>query len=112
MYYDKTTLKQFILNYHTVEKNDVLNNEYNDDVDDFFEIKHQEETNLFDNHNIEEVIFYNELEDIVERVGTDKEYFIFILLAEGYSYKEIGNVFNVTAGRIGQMFNNLLEKLS
>ncbi|PTJ87136.1 hypothetical protein BU032_13515, partial [Staphylococcus simulans] len=34
------------------------------------------------------------------------------LLTEGYSYKEIGDVFNVTAGRIGQIFNNLLEKLS
>ena len=112
MTYDKTTLKRFILNYHSVEKNDVLNNDYNDDLDDFFEINNQEETDFFDSNNIEEVIFYNELENIVERVGADKEYFIFILLAEGHSYKDIGNVFSVSAGRIGQMFDNLLEKLS
>lgn len=92
MKYDKATLKKFILNYHNVQKNDDIN-EYNDDLDDFFELNNQVETDSFDNNSIEEVILYNELENIVERVGTDKEYFIFILLAEGYSYKEIGNVF-------------------
>ncbi|WP_411841155.1 sigma factor-like helix-turn-helix DNA-binding protein [Staphylococcus haemolyticus] len=34
------------------------------------------------------------------------------MLAEGHSYKEIGNVFNVTAGRIGQILDALLKKLS
>ncbi|MGX0141910.1 sigma-70 family RNA polymerase sigma factor [Staphylococcus hominis] len=111
MNYDKATLRKFILNYHSIQKNDEVSDN-NDNLDDFFEINNQEETNLFDENNIEEVIFYIELENIVERVGTDKEYFIFILLTEGYSYKEIGDIFNVTAGRIGQMFNNLLEKLS
>lgn len=111
MNYDKATLRKFILNYHSVQKNDEVSDN-NDNLDDFFEINNQEEINLFDENNIEEVIFYNELEEIVEEVGTDKEHYIFWLLSEGYSYKEIGNVFSVSAGRIGQIFDNLLEKLS
>lgn len=112
MTYDKTTLKRFILNYHSVEKNDVLNNDYNDDLDDFFELNNQVETDFYDDNNIEDVILYNELEEIVEKVGTDKEHYIFWLLSEGYSYKDIGNVFSVSSGRIGQIFDNLLKKLS
>lgn len=111
MKYDKTTLKKFILNYHSVQKYDDVN-EYNEGLEDFFEINNQVETDSGNSNSIEDVIFYNELENIVERVGTDKEYFIFILLTEGNSYKGIGNVFNVTVGRIRQMFDELLSKLS
>ncbi|PHK49326.1 hypothetical protein [Staphylococcus edaphicus] len=111
MKYDKATLKQFIFNYHSVQKsNDIT--ESNDDIDDFFELNNQVVTDFRENNNIEDVILYNELEEIVEEVGTDKEHYIFWLLSEGYSYKEIGNVFSVNAGRIGQIFDNLLKKLS
>ncbi|MGI2279813.1 sigma-70 family RNA polymerase sigma factor [Staphylococcus cohnii] len=111
MKYDKATLKNFILNYHSVQKyNDV--NDYNEGLDDFFEINNQVVTDLRENNNIEDVILYNELEEIVEEVGTDKEHYIFWLLSEGYSYKEIGNVFYVTEGRVKQIFDGLLRKIS
>lgn len=111
MKYDKATLKNFILNCHSVQKyNDV--NDYNEGLDDFFEINNQVVTDLRENNNIEDVILYNELEEIVEEVGTDKEHYIFWLLSEGYSYKEIGNVFYVTEGRVKQIFDGLLRKIS
>ncbi|WP_210136794.1 sigma-70 family RNA polymerase sigma factor [Staphylococcus sp. GDH8C109P] len=111
MKYDKATLKKFIINYHSVQKsNDIT--ESNDDIDDFFELNNQVVTDFRENNNIEDVILYNELEEIVEVVGTDKEHYIFWLLSEGYSYKEIGNVFSVSAGRIGQILDALLKKLS
>ncbi|MDW8570481.1 sigma factor-like helix-turn-helix DNA-binding protein [Staphylococcus shinii] len=34
------------------------------------------------------------------------------MLSEGYSYKEIGKVFYVTEGRVKQIFDVLLRKLS
>ncbi|MDW4319771.1 sigma-70 family RNA polymerase sigma factor [Staphylococcus saprophyticus] len=111
MNYDKATLKKFILNYHSVQKNDDVN-ECNNYLSDFFELNNQVETDFYDDNNIEDVILYNELEEIVEKVGTDKEHYIFWLLSEGYSYKDIGNVFSVSSGRIGQIFDNLLKKLS
>ncbi|MEB6170586.1 hypothetical protein MXL81_07845 [Staphylococcus pseudoxylosus] len=51
------------------------------------------ETDFYADKNIEDVILYNELEEIVEQVGSDKEHYIFWLLSEGYSYKEIGMFF-------------------
>ncbi|MBA1354611.1 MULTISPECIES: sigma-70 family RNA polymerase sigma factor [Staphylococcus] len=111
MKYDKATLKKFILNYHSVQKsNDIT--ESNDNLDDFFELNNQVVTDFRENNSIEDVILYNELEEIVEEVGTDKEHYIFWLLSEGYSYKDIGNVFSVSSGRIGQIFDGLLSKLS
>lgn len=111
MNYDKAILKKFILNYHSVQKNDDVN-ECNNYLSDFFELNNQVETDFYDDNNIEDVILYNELEEIVEKVGTDKEHYIFWLLSEGYSYKDIGNVFSVSSGRISQIFDNLLKKLS
>lgn len=111
MKYDKATLKRFILNYHSVQKNDDVN-ECNNDLSDFFELNNQVEADFYDNNNIEDVILYNELEEIVEQVGSDKEHYIFWLLSEGYSYKEIGNVFYVTEGRVKQIFDGLLRKIS
>lgn len=111
MKYDKATLKKFILNYHSVQKsNDIT--ESNDNLDDFFELNNQVVTDFRENNSIEDVILYNELEEIVEEVGTDKEHYIFWLLSEGYSYKDIGNVFSVSSSRIGQIFDGLLSKLS
>lgn len=111
MKYDKATLKKFILNYHSVQKNDDING-YNDNLDNFFELNNQVVTDFSENNSIEDVILYNELEEVLEEVGTDKEHYIFWLLSEGYSYKDIGNVFSVSAGRIGQIFDDLLKKLS
>lgn len=102
MKYDKATLKKFILNYHNVQKNDDIN-EYNDDLDDFFELNNQVETDSFDNNSIEEVILYNELENIVERVGTEKEHNLFLLLSNGVSFEKAGSIFGVQSQRVKQM---------
>lgn len=111
MRYDKATVKEFILNYHKIQENSVSCDE-DVGIDDFFNVNDQAETHEIDNSNVEDVILYNELEEIVEQVGTDKEHYIFWLLSEGYSYKEIGNVFYVTDVRVKQIFDGLLSKLS
>ncbi|WP_436962815.1 sigma-70 family RNA polymerase sigma factor [Staphylococcus shinii] len=83
MSYDKATVKEFILNYH----------------------------NTIDNNNVEDVIFFNELEAIVERVATEKEHNLFLLLSNGVSFEKAASIFGVQAQRVRQMLNDLLDKL-
>ncbi|MGJ5911529.1 sigma-70 family RNA polymerase sigma factor [Staphylococcus equorum] len=110
MKYDKATVKEFILNYHKIQDNSVSCEEIG--IDDFFNVNDQAETHEIDNSNVEDVIFFNELETVVERVGTDKELYLFLLLCKGVSYEKIGNIFGVQAQRVKQMFNSLLDKLA
>ncbi|MDW4255974.1 hypothetical protein CD120_00100 [Staphylococcus saprophyticus] len=110
MKYDKGTVKEFILNYHkTIYNNDTHDEDV--DIDDFFNVSDQTVNNVLDNSNFEDAIFFNELETVVERVGTDKEFYLFLLLCKGVSYEKIGSIFDVQAQRVRQMFNALLDKL-
>ncbi|UXS60531.1 sigma-70 family RNA polymerase sigma factor [Staphylococcus ureilyticus] len=85
MMYDKGTVKEFILNYHkTIDNNDT---------------------------SFEDVIFFNELEAIVERVATEEEHNLFLLLSNGVKFEETGSIFGVQSQRIRQMFNSLLDKM-
>lgn len=110
MRYDKATVKEFILNYHKTINN---NDEYNEDIniDDFFNVNDQAETHDIDNNNVEESIFYNELEAVIESVATEKEHNLFLLLCNGVSFEKAGSIFDVQAQRVRQMFNALLDKL-
>ena len=71
MRYDKATVKEFILNYHKIQDNNVS---YDEDVgiDDFFNVNDQVETHAIDNSNVEDVIFFNELETVIETVATEE----------------------------------------
>ncbi|MEK4843500.1 sigma-70 family RNA polymerase sigma factor [Staphylococcus sp. FSL W8-0271] len=94
MSYDKATVKEFILNYHkTINNSDA----YNEDID-------------IDN-NVEESIFYNELEAVIERVATEKEHNLFLIICNGVSFEKAGNIFGVKEARAKQMLNRLLDKL-
>ncbi|MFH4905425.1 hypothetical protein [Staphylococcus cohnii] len=77
MNYDKATVKEFILNYHKAINN---SNECDNDttVDDFFSVNDQVESHEIDNSNVEESIFYNEIEATIERVATEKEHNLFL----------------------------------
>ncbi|GEQ01869.1 hypothetical protein SCO02_03100 [Staphylococcus ureilyticus] len=110
MMYDKKTVKKFILNYHkTMNKS---NECYEDTtVDDFFSVDDQAESHEIDNSNIEESIFYNEIEILIEKVATDKEFYMFWLLAEGKTYKEVGRIFEVSDKRVQQVFDRVLDKV-
>lgn len=110
MSYDKATVKEFILNYHkTINNNDVYNEDI--DIDEFFNVNDQAETHDIDN-NIEESIFYNELEVVIERVATEKEHNLFLLLSNGVSFEKAGSIFGVKSQRAKQMLNQLLDKIS
>ncbi|CRV27564.1 sigma factor-like helix-turn-helix DNA-binding protein [Staphylococcus cohnii] len=110
MKYDKATVKEFILNYHKTIDN---SKEYDEDtnVDDFFSVNDQQETVPIDENNVEESIFYNEIETLIEQVATDKEFYMFWLLAEGKTYQEVGRIFEVSAERVRQILDNVLDKL-
>ena len=110
MKYDKATVKEFILNYHKTIDN---SKEYDEDtnVDDFFSVNDQQEAVPIDENNVEESIFYNEIETLIEQVATDKEFYMFWLLAEGKTYQEIGRIFEVSAERVRQKLDNVLDKL-
>ncbi|MCI2940918.1 sigma-70 family RNA polymerase sigma factor [Staphylococcus cohnii] len=110
MMYDKKTVKKFILNYHKTMNN---SNAYNEDIDidDFFNVNDQAETNDLDNNNVEESIFYNELEAVIESVATEKEHNLFLLLCNGVSFEKAGSIFGVKEARVKQMLSVLLDKL-
>ncbi|MDW4253975.1 sigma-70 family RNA polymerase sigma factor, partial [Staphylococcus saprophyticus] len=92
MKYDKTTIKKFILNYHkTIDNSETLDEDVG--IDDFFNMSDQQVNNVLDNNNFEDAIFFNELETVVESVGTDKEFYLFLLLCKGVSYEKIGSIF-------------------
>ncbi|WP_409328082.1 sigma-70 family RNA polymerase sigma factor [Staphylococcus pseudoxylosus] len=109
MRYDKATVKEFILNYHKTIDNNVTCDE-DIGIDDFFNVNDQAETNDLDN-NVEESVFYNEIEAVIERVATDKEHNLFLLLCNGVSFEKAGNIFGVKEQRAKQMLNRLLDKL-
>ncbi|HDT7011344.1 TPA: sigma-70 family RNA polymerase sigma factor [Staphylococcus aureus] len=110
MNYDKATVKEFILNYHKTIDNNVTCDE-DVGIDDFFNVNNQAETYEIDNSNVEDAIFYNELEAVIERVATEKEYNLFLLLSNGVSFEDVGSIFGVKEPRVRQMLNQLLDKL-
>lgn len=109
MKYSKETLKQFIKDYQNNTTIDISESEL--DIDNFFEINDDVEA-VDVNDNIDNQIFYNELERIVDRIGTRKEYFVFYLLCQGKSLNEVGNIFNLSGERIRQLYNGLLDKIA
>lgn len=110
MRYDKATVKEFILNYHKTIDNNVTCDE-DVGIDDFFNVNDQAETHEIDNSNVEDVIFFNELEAVIERVATEKEHNLFLLLSNGISFEKAGSIFGVKEARAKQMLDRLLEKL-
>lgn len=111
MKYDKATVKEFILNYHkTIENNDTRDEEVG--IDEFFNVSDQPVNNVLDNNNFEDVIFFNELEAVVERVATEKEHNLFLLLSNGVTFEKAGSIFCVQEQRARQMLNELLDKIS
>lgn len=109
MKYSKETIKQFIKDYQNNTTIDISESEL--DIDNFFEINDDVEA-VDVNDNIDNQIFYNELERIVDRIGTRKEYFVFYLLCQGKSLNEVGNIFNLSGERIRQLYNGLLDKIA
>ncbi|PNZ86333.1 helix-turn-helix domain containing protein [Staphylococcus devriesei] len=104
---DKETLKTFILNYHNYCDDEV--NEISSD--DFFMLKddvalYSSETTHTDDH-----IYMNELETLVDRVCTQREVILFLLLRSGRSVKDIARIFELTETRINQLINQLLDKI-
>ncbi|MCG2371374.1 RNA polymerase subunit sigma-70 [Staphylococcus epidermidis] len=109
MKYDREDIKRFVKEYHDTTTIDVKESEL--DIDNFFEINDGVEA-VDVNDNIDNQIFYNELERIVDRIGTRKEYFVFYLLCQGKSLNEVGNIFNLSGERIRQLYNGLLDKIA
>ncbi|WP_432740781.1 sigma-70 family RNA polymerase sigma factor [Staphylococcus equorum] len=109
MRYDKATVKEFILNYHKIQDKSFSCEDVG--IDDFFNVNDQAEANEIDNSNVEDVIFFNELEAVVESVATEKEHNLFLLLSNGVSFEKAGSIFGVEAPRVRQMLNTLLDKL-
>ncbi|CAM3959694.1 hypothetical protein [Staphylococcus xylosus] len=110
MKYDKATVKAFILDYHnTIDKSVSCDEDVG--IDDFFNVNDQAKTDEIDNSNVEDVIFFNELEAVIERVATEKEYNLFLLLSNGVSFEKAGSIFGVKESRVRQMFNQLLDKI-
>lgn len=98
------------LNYHNTIDNNVTRDE-DVGIDNFFNVNGQPENHELDNSNVEDVIFFNELEAVIEIVATEKEHILFLLLSNGVSFEKAGSVFGVKESRAKQMLNRLLDKV-
>ena len=103
---DKQAMKEFISNYHKLS-NPI--NYQEEDLDTFFNLN--DDTEIIHDHDIDAHIRFNEIESIIEKVASDKEYFIFLLLSEGKTYREVGKYFNLSGERVRQIYNKLIERL-
>lgn len=104
--FNKREIKVFLMEYR--ERNDEHIIMEETDIDDFFHVQDDEDKEI---KTVDDTIYFNELEILIETVTSDKEYSIFWLISEGHSYKKVGELFGVTEGRIRQIFDELLEKL-
>lgn len=109
MIYDKTEIKQFLLNYNKSAENSLTF--VDDDINDFFDINEDTDFSVEDNENIEDTTRFNEIVTILEPQLTDKEYNLFLLLSNGVSFEKAGSIFGVKESRVRQMFNQLLDKI-
>ncbi|MCG6208992.1 hypothetical protein G8J24_05195 [Staphylococcus warneri] len=109
MIYDLATVKANIIEYR--KNNEQSEIEVVDtSIDDFFSFDSNvtiEEQNL----NVGNHEYINNLIDEVNLIATDREFSIFWLIINGRELKDIAKMFNVTAQRIGQIFNKTIEKL-
>ncbi|PCM40991.1 hypothetical protein CPU09_06275 [Mammaliicoccus sciuri] len=62
-------------------------------------------------HCIDAHIRFNEIESIYEKVASDKEYFIFLLLSEVKTYREVAKYFNLSGKRVRKIYNEMIERL-
>lgn len=104
--FNKREIKAFLMEYQ--EKNDEKIIMEETDIDNFFRVQVNEDIEI---ESVDDTIYFNELETLIETVASDKEYSIFWLISERHSYKKVGELFGVTEGRIRQIFDELLEKL-
>ncbi|MCI2770151.1 RNA polymerase subunit sigma-70, partial [Staphylococcus warneri] len=77
-------------------------------IDNFFNINQDEE---IENDHIDDTIYFNELDTLIETIASDKEYYVYWLISEGHSYENIGEIFDLSRERIRQIYDGLLEKL-
>lgn len=107
--YDKKTIKQFILSCH-----EHINYDYETksvETDDFFNLGAEVDNKPIDQMNVDDAIFLNELELAAEMVGTFEEFNLFLLMAEGKTYKDMARIFEVGEQRIRQMLDQLVDKM-
>ncbi|AGZ26184.1 MULTISPECIES: sigma factor-like helix-turn-helix DNA-binding protein [Staphylococcus] len=77
-------------------------------IDNFFNINQDEE---IENDHIDDTIYFNELDTLIETIASDKEYYVYWLISEGHSYENIGEIFDLSRERIRQIYDGLLKKL-
>lgn len=77
-------------------------------IDDFFNINQDEE---IENDHIDDTIYFNELDTLIETIASDKEYYVYWLISEGHSYENIGEIIDLSRERIRQIYDGLLVKL-
>ncbi|WJP97783.1 RNA polymerase subunit sigma-70 [Macrococcus bovicus] len=112
MKYDKKAVKLFIKNYHKhSDSQDIDQVEDIEDIDDFFSISDSVVYDMEDSTHIDEIAFFNELEAVIEQVGTMKQQCIFYLMCEGRRLNDIGKIFNVSGKRVRQLYDDLLNKI-
>lgn len=109
MKYDKKAVKLFIKNYH--KHTDSQDIDQVEDIEDFFSITDSVAYDMEDSTHIDEIVLFNELEAVIEQVGTMKQQFIFYMLCEGLTLEETGKRVLLSKERVRQLYNNLLNKI-
>lgn len=107
---DKQQIKGFVCDYHKRTRSDAL---IDDDVntDEFFSIGDENSDELMTDDNVDDHIIKNHLEMIVDRVATDKEFYIFDSLIQGRSCQDISSVLDCSEQSVRFWYETLLNKI-
>lgn len=95
-------MKEFISNYHKLEKS---SNHQDGDLETFLNLIN--DTKIMHDHNIDAHKCVNKIESVASR----KEYFIFLLLSESKTYREVDKYFNLSCERVRQLYNEMIGRL-
>ena len=107
---DKKQIKGIVCDYHKRTRSDVL---IDDDIntDEFFSIGDENSNEWMADDNIDDHIIKNHIEMIVDRLATDKEFYIFDSLIQGLSYQDISSALDCSEQSVILWYETILDKI-
>lgn len=106
MNFERNIVDKCIRNVHKIKSIEPIDVE----IDDFFNINIDANINIED-HDQDNLIFYNEIEDVIFNKCSEKEAYIVWLLSQGKSFNEISKIFGITYVRTRAIYNEVLDKI-
>lgn len=107
MSFERDLVDKCIRNVHKIKSVEPINFEF----DDFFDINLNVKNINIEKHSQDDLIFYNEIEDVIFNKCTDREAYIVWLLSQGMSFKEISSLLGISYIHTKTIYNDILKKI-